>query len=182
MTTRMQLASGGRFDLANPDPRDVSVDDMATALAHTARFSGHAGPYSVAHHSLVVAELVSSYERLEALIHDAHEAYTGDMITPLYNALPPYAHLALAHLAQRVQTAIRQRLGLPAEATCVLHYADRLALEAERRVFFPGSDWGDSEFIEAEVQGAVRIVQSMRRLSTRGAADQWLEAVQRERP
>jgi hypothetical protein len=73
------------------DPReeDVCIEDIAHATSLMCRFAGHVRVfYSVAEHCRRVAELVAKYERdrsivLQALIHDAPEAYLVDIPRPL---------------------------------------------------------------------------------------------------
>jgi hypothetical protein len=83
-------ATGADVSLRNPKPSEVSAQAIADSLAKINRFNGHtARPYSVAQHSLLVADLLQREygitqpaPRLAALLHDAHEAYTGDLSTP----------------------------------------------------------------------------------------------------
>lgn len=86
-TGTIETHRGGRFDLSDPDPDDVHIEDIAASLAHTCRFGGHCNQfYSVAHHSLHVSrELPSDNPRLQllGLLHDAGEAYLGDIPRPL---------------------------------------------------------------------------------------------------
>jgi hypothetical protein len=78
------LASGQLIDLAKPTPADIHIEDIAWSLAHMLRFNGHLlMQVSVARHSIWVAELVPEPLRLAALLHDAHEAYLGDIVRPV---------------------------------------------------------------------------------------------------
>lgn len=77
-------ASGLKIFLQNPDPDTIIIEDIAEALAKICRFGGNIKRfYSVATHSIVVAKLVPEHLRLAALLHDASEAYLGDVIKPL---------------------------------------------------------------------------------------------------
>lgn len=78
----------GTIDILNPDPLDIDLVDIAKALAYTPRWGG-ATPcfYSVADHCIAVAERVGAPHRLAALLHDAHEAYMGDVRAPHRAAL-----------------------------------------------------------------------------------------------
>ncbi len=89
--------TGRIFDyhaLAEGEPVDICLEDIAHSLAHICRFNGHCRSfYSVAEHSVWVSR-VAAHGLLDkrghsraGLLHDAHEAYTGDMLAPLQWAL-----------------------------------------------------------------------------------------------
>lgn len=75
----------------NLQPRDVNIGEIARTLANLCRFGGRARPFlSVAEHSVSVAlavEAVAPRYALAALLHDAAEAFIGDMVTPLKRRL-----------------------------------------------------------------------------------------------
>jgi hypothetical protein len=81
--------SGKIIDFPNPNTDNIVIEDIAHSLALQCRYNGHCRThYSVAQHSVHVSEVLADagYNRewqLAALMHDAHEAYVGDMITPL---------------------------------------------------------------------------------------------------
>lgn len=89
MGTAIEVASGKLFDFSKPTVGAIKLEDIAQALGNTCRFNGHTKRfYSVAEHSVFVKELVKAHggtveQQLAALFHDAHEAYVGDMPTPL---------------------------------------------------------------------------------------------------
>lgn len=93
--TWLQTASGRAFNLLRPDWREVDFEvDVPEALARIARFTGHvrSGPYSVAQHCIIGADAIwrDTKDREAAaafLLHDAHEAYLGDIATPIAQAL-----------------------------------------------------------------------------------------------
>ncbi|MES2888672.1 MAG: hypothetical protein V4739_11745 [Pseudomonadota bacterium] len=68
---------------------DPTLHEIAHALSQINRFTGHCTrPYSVAEHSLLVSDLAeragaTPIVQLAALMHDAHEAYTGDVSSPV---------------------------------------------------------------------------------------------------
>lgn len=68
---------------------EPTISEIAHALAQINRFTGHCSrPYSVAEHSLLVSDLAeragaTPIVQLAALMHDAHEAYTGDVSSPV---------------------------------------------------------------------------------------------------
>lgn len=88
--TKMRLEPSGRLvDPLALEVDDVNIGDIARALSRQCRYNGHvAGFVSVARHSLWVSRLLeqrgcSRLTQLEGLLHDASEAYIGDMISPL---------------------------------------------------------------------------------------------------
>lgn len=109
--TWMQTIKGQRFSMVNPDPSQVDFEEVAESLGKLARFNGHTAGYpgySVAQHCVLGAEGVEGWTTGEAhaeqwpgqeaieygrryaalfLLHDAHEAYTGDITTPVVQAL-----------------------------------------------------------------------------------------------
>lgn len=88
--------SGAYVDVLDPQERDIFTVDIAHGLAHTNRFNGHTqAAYSVAEHSLNVgAQLWRTYRdrklTLCGLLHDASEAYIGDVVRPLKRLMPDY--------------------------------------------------------------------------------------------
>lgn len=84
-------STGKRFDLLEPDADMIDPWDICHSLAHLCRFNGHTREfYSVAQHSCIVAELVPEEHKLAALLHDATEAYLGDITRPLKQWMPDY--------------------------------------------------------------------------------------------
>ncbi len=83
--------TGKAFDLKILDPETICIEDIAHGLSNTARFSGHLPKfYSVAQHSVIMAEAASQEYKLEALLHDASEAYMGDMPSPFKKIMPEF--------------------------------------------------------------------------------------------
>lgn len=83
--------SGIAFDLINPKPEMILLEDIIHSLTLINRFNGAAiFPYSVAQHSLYVASLLPPELKLHGLLHDAAEAYVGDMVSPLKKIMSEY--------------------------------------------------------------------------------------------
>ena len=87
------------------------IEDIAHALAQINRYTGHAArPYSVGEHSLLVCDIVrakglNAHAQLLALLHDAHEAYCGDVASPTKTVLGAawlQFEIALAHRVREV--------------------------------------------------------------------------------
>lgn len=106
--TYVMTRSGTRFNLTRPHPAAVAPIDIAHALSRIPRFNGHTTAfYSVAQHSLLVQQFASSRVRPYALLHDAHEAYTGDIATGVKSFLR-----GLTELQDRLDTCIYSAFGL----------------------------------------------------------------------
>lgn len=132
----IQTYTGVHFDLQDPKPDMINITDIARALSHINRFTGHTKhPYSVAVHSLNASYIVPPQFALEALLHDAHEAYTGDVSSPLKSLLPDYRALE-----NRVESVVRQRFGLPAHMSPEVKEADMVMLATERDLLLGNDD------------------------------------------
>lgn len=135
--------SGRKFDLVSPAADMVDPTDIAHSLSMQCRFNGHTRHfYSVAQHCYLVADLVPAEHQLAALLHDATEAYVGDMVRPLKEGMRDFANShgdeCLYDLTERkVWIAICQRFDLdPHLPDCVKH-ADLVALATEKRDLMP---------------------------------------------
>ena len=132
--------AGGRFiDLMNPTADDIDIYDICRALSRIARFNGHTlCEWSVAQHSLLVYDIVAASgttpaEQLHALLHDAHEAYIGDMVSPLKAQIPEFKRFE-----KLFDKAIGERFNIDLSASRgIVKDADRLALEAESHLVRP---------------------------------------------
>jgi hypothetical protein len=127
--TAMQTFTGKIVDLRNFTADDVRLADIAHALALINRFTGHSKvPYSVAQHSVMVSHLTRPENALWGLMHDASEAYLGDVARPLKVLVPEYR--ALEHHVQRVIASVFR---LPWPIPEDVKHADNEALLAEKR-------------------------------------------------
>ncbi|MDA5547674.1 HD family hydrolase [Yersinia massiliensis] len=116
------------FDYADPKESSISINDIAQALSNECRFAGHIPYfYSVAQHSWLVSQLVSPEYALEALLHDATEAYCKDIPSPLKRLLPDYKSIEC-----RIDLVVRSKFGLPAEMSPEVHHFDLVMLATER--------------------------------------------------
>ena len=86
----METWSGVKFYPLDPRSEDIRIEDIAHSLARLNRYNGHAdvAHYSVAEHSMHLAKALvrdtgDFRVAFEALMHDAPEAYVGDMVRPL---------------------------------------------------------------------------------------------------
>lgn len=102
--------SGVKFHPLDPRPEDILIEDIAHSLANQCRYTGHTSRYySVAEHSVRVALLLPRELRLAGLLHDAAEAYLGDVARPLKHSfeMTPYRCAE-----RRLEAAIASRFNL----------------------------------------------------------------------
>lgn len=111
--TELETYSGKYIDFLDPQPEDIELVDIANGLANTCRFGGQVYRfYSVAEHSIRVAEQLPEHLRLAGLLHDAHEAYTGDIIAPMKRAIQRRAPGLIAEMSNKLDAAIGAKLGV----------------------------------------------------------------------
>lgn len=136
--TYIQTYTGIKFDLVNPKPEMVSPVDIAHALGRLCRFTGHtANHYSVAQHCVEVSLRVPSELALVGLLHDAAEAYVGDVSSPLKALLPAYQEIEW-----KVWLAIAERFNVNPDDIHLVKDADRAALKDEMKLYLNGDENG----------------------------------------
>ena len=84
----IQTYKGKKFDFLYPHDQEYVIEDIAHSLSNICRFNGHTKTfYSVAQHSVLVSWRVPAEHKLCGLLHDSHEAYTGDPMRPFKGAM-----------------------------------------------------------------------------------------------
>jgi hypothetical protein len=137
----MQLSSGRAFWPLDPRPEEIYIEDIAAALSKLCRYGGHCKHfYSVAEHSVLMAQEAPDGLKLSALLHDASEAYLSDVIRPIKAHLGGYPTFEA-----RVAIAIGGRFGvklnpIPDEVKRLDNAI--LADERDQAMLPPPSDWG----------------------------------------
>jgi hypothetical protein len=147
--TWKETFSGRRLDLLDPDPAQITLDDIAKGLSGINRFTGHTSPLeSVAQHSIYAMSLVEGLFPEDFLLqaltlsHDAHEAYTGDISRPMKLALRALGCEGLDFIESTVQRACLVALGLPQPTDgqrALIKNADTRMLVTERRALMPNT-------------------------------------------
>lgn len=126
---------GNRFYPHEPRIDVIDIEDIAHGLAYQCRFNGQTAEfYSVAQHSVIVAQLVEPDLRRAALLHDAAEAYLGDMVKPLKRLLPEFARIE-----DSVTALIADTFGVDFSDYAAIKRADLIALATEKRDLMPQS-------------------------------------------
>lgn len=130
----IQTFTGKKFFPLDPRPEEVDIKDIAHALSQVCRFAGHTQSfYSVAQHSLIVATACPPEYRLWGLLHDASEAYIGDMTRPLKRSMFAAGITFYKDAEARIMRAVCERFGLPPEEPAAVKHADNRVLFTERR-------------------------------------------------
>lgn len=162
MKAEIETMGGRYFNLADPKPEEVVLEDVATALANQSRFNGFVTEScSIARHAVLTAWLVlkqghSIDVALAALHHDSHEAYTGDITTPMKRMI---GEDRLGPIVDRIDAAIAEAFGINPHlfGDPAIKAADTLALRLEARDVKQsqgaGPHWGWDEPVEP-IEGA----------------------------
>jgi 5'-deoxynucleotidase YfbR-like HD superfamily hydrolase len=137
--------SGKQFFLLEPRLEDIDINDIAHALALQCRWTGHCKfHYSVAQHSYYCSFLGPESEAFDRLMHDAPEAYIGDLNRPLKH----YTEAGKFYRQQEaiIQKAIAQRFGFSEIEPPSVKMADNSMLYAEKKqimgyTFDEAEDW-----------------------------------------
>jgi hypothetical protein len=138
----IQTYTGKKFYPLDPRPEDICIEDIAHALALTCRYNGHCKFfYSVAEHSVrsisttdLLPELA---EQRWLLMHDAAEAYIGDVPRPIKPMLSEF---------KEIENYILKVIGFKFQLGNIPHNkierADRILLSTEKRdVMVSGTEW-----------------------------------------
>lgn len=157
----IQTLSGRQFDLLNPTREQVYLPDIIRALSQINRFTGHTRfPYSVALHSVYMARALyrdTGDRKLayEGLMHDATEAYVGDVSKPLKGLLPDYRRVE-----KRVERLICEvfKLPFPACRGLVKEYDKRIQLTERNALFRDVDEWPGFE--TTQPLGGIQILRS----------------------
>ena len=140
MVTKM----GIHFYHLDPRPEDICIEDIAHSLANICRFGGHTRRfYSVAQHCVMVSRHVEIIggdieAQMWGLLHDASEAYVGDMVRPLKDSQPSFKAAEKA-----IHACVKKAFGIRPlkRAEDIVHKADNIMMITEARDFMGSPEW-----------------------------------------
>lgn len=137
----IRTITGKKFNLFEPTPDMIDIQDIATGLANKGHFSGFSPKYfSIAEHCIMVCDEFALWNdsqpdsmKLLALLHDAPEAYIGDMVKPLKIHMPDYIAVE-----NRIMKVIAERFNLDLSLMHLIKPTDLLIQNIEYNAFFHG--------------------------------------------
>ncbi len=124
----IQTYTGNKFYALDPRPEEVHIEDIAHSLSMMCRYAGHCEKfYSVAEHSVLVAENLPPELQLWGLLHDASEAYLVDIPRPFKSYLNNYYELE-----NSIMNVVCDKFGLPHGMPDGVKFVDNSILADER--------------------------------------------------
>lgn len=137
----IQTASAAQFFLVRAEG-PIRFDDIARSLSQICRFTGHTRTfYSVAQHAVEVSHLVTPANAAWGLLHDAAEAYIGDISRPWKKCLRVLDDGMLVPVEQvenRILARVAENFGLNWPMPAEVKQADTLMLLSERAQLLDG--------------------------------------------
>lgn len=143
----IQTFTGRKFYPFDPRPEELDIRDIAHALSNICRYGGHSRKfYSVAEHSAMASYIVPPEDALWALMHDAAEAYIGDVVRPIKHSL---GLEAFGVAEERLMDVICPWVGLEREQPASVTHADAVLLATEKRDLLckPQAPMGETEWL-----------------------------------
>ena len=104
--------TGRQVDPFNLQPEDVNIVDIAHSLSQQNRYGGHTfKPYSVGFHCIMMERTIKNNNNLDinldALMHDASEAYITDIPKPIKKRIP-----MIEEIEAKILDVIYQKYGI----------------------------------------------------------------------
>lgn len=154
----IETFKGVKFDILDPQPEMIRIEDIAHALSQVNRFGGHGRfPYPVSQHCRLGSYVIEQEYAFDFLMHDASEAYIGDMARPL-------KHFSVAgdeyrKVEAKLQTVILSAFGLSEIEPPQVKIVDNAMLYAEKEQIMFGVEW-DYKWADSEKPADVKIVET----------------------
>jgi hypothetical protein len=128
-------ATGKKFWFDDPKPEQICIEDIAWALSMLCRYTGHTRYfYSIAQHCYLASFNVPERFALEALLHDAAEAYITDISAPL-KGMPEMAGYKVVEA--RVEKVIAAKFGIGFPLSPTVKQVDMRMLHTEYLQLMP---------------------------------------------
>ncbi|KKL18809.1 hypothetical protein LCGC14_2471800 [marine sediment metagenome] len=148
--------TGKSFNLLEPKPEMVCIEDIAHSLAYQCRYTGHTREfYSVAQHCVLMTRNPDlPGDPMGKLLHDAGEAYIGDIARPWKSLLSVsigHGHCGISNepirkFEQKIQRVIGLALGLDLTHSVKIKESDVRMMATEVRDLMPpgftAKEWG----------------------------------------
>lgn len=138
----IETYTGKKFHLLDPQPDEIEIGDIAHSLSNQCRYTGHVRRfYSVAEHSVYVSFLVPESYALDALMHDASEAYLSDLSRPakhLTDIGKPYMEIE-----DRIMHVIAAKFLFRWPSHSCVKLADKTMLLTEKAKLMTSLSWDD---------------------------------------
>lgn len=169
----------GLVDLAHLRARDVTAAALGDALAKINRYTGRTRePLSVAAHSVLVSRLCAPEHRAWGLLHDAHEAFLGDVTAPavgLLARLDAGAPGVIDRAKDLLDRAILSAWGVqPVFARAGVQMMDRVALQAEMYLLMDADVSLNRETADAFDRAVAMLPELPQGGNWRAARDLWI--------
>lgn len=134
MSSFVQTRSGIPFFPLAPVVQDIEMRDIAHSLSLLCRYNGHTSRfYSVAEHCVLLSRAVDREHARWALLHDATEAYVGDLVWPLKEEVPDYKRIE-----DGVMLAVCEKFGLDhVQPDQVKEFDRRIVLDEREALMSP---------------------------------------------
>lgn len=155
MNNHIITYTGKAFDLLNPKPKMVCIEDIAHSLAYQCRYTGHTREfYSVAQHCVLMATNSDlPGDSMAKLLHDADEAYIGDIARPWKNLLLVWNYnlainspISVRKFEDKIQKVIGEALGVDLTHSAEVKESDLRMMATEIRDLMPSGfsseEWG----------------------------------------
>ena len=157
-TAWIETFTGKKFDVLDPQPDMICIEDIAHAGSQMNRFTGHCRfPYPVTQHSRIGSYIIAPEFALDFLLHDASESYIGDMNRPM-------KHFSIAgdeyrKVEARIQGVICDVFGISRVEPAEVKRIDNMMLYAEKAQLMFGVTWGH-KWSETQEAADVKIVET----------------------
>lgn len=148
--SRIVTFSGLTINPLKPSASDIIIEDIAHSLSNQCRFTGHVKKfYSTGQHSILASYIVPKEFALEALLHDASEAYLSDIARPVKHA-EGFGEV-YRRCEDTLMIAVAERFGVPATMSPEVKTADTIMLFTEMRDLMPNDPPDGAEVLDVEI-------------------------------